>query len=703
VKIVHEWLSELVEVPADVELVAREISLRGFEVASVDDGVIDFEITANRPDCLSHYGIAREATVIWSHVGAVRERPLPRQPPKHAKAAGTIPVTIEDADLCPRYCAQVFDVKLGPSPEWLTRRLEAAGVRSINNIVDVTNYVMLEIGQPMHAFDLERLAGGRLVIRRARPGETLRTLDGVDRTLDPEMLVIADAERAVAVGGVMGGGDSEISASTTRMVLESAYFQPVSIRGTSKRLNLKTEASTRFERGLDINAPLHGLWRAAELFEEIGAAQARETVDVYPSPREPLQLTLRSERIARVLGLPVPAGDVERILGGLGFAVTRSGASDLPPHGPTDLRTSGPTDLRTSGPTDLVWTVTVPSFRPDVLREVDLVEEVGRHFGFDRLPATFPALVAPQMPPDPRIDRDRRIRQVLTAAGLSESMTFAFIEREAAEPFVTAGAQPAAIANPLSEKFAVLRPSLLPGLVDSCAHNRRRGRKDVRLFETGSHFAAAGEGRAVAMAWCGTGSAAHWSAAPRPADFFDVKGAVEALCSAFGLADVDLVRTESPFLVQGRAAAVRYGGVTLGLLGQLLPAIASARGMPAGEEVFVAELDIDALTSCVPDRELRAESLPKFPSIVRDLSILVDEALPAAAVRGTIRSAAPGSLHSIVEFDRYQGKGIPEDRVSLSLRLTFRSQERTLTDEEVEAAMNTIVGALERERGAHRR
>ena len=672
-KIVHAWLSELARVPGDVDTVAREISLRGFEVAGIEKGVIDFDITANRPDCLSHLGIARESAVIWA--GAVRERPRDvsgRHPDERA-----IPITIEAPDLCPRYAAMVMTVTVGSSPPWLAERLEAAGVRSINNVVDVTNYVMLEMGQPMHAFDLARLAGGRLVIRRARTGETLRTLDGVDRTLDSEMVVIADAERAVAIGGVMGGQNSEISASTTRMVLESAYFLPSSIRRTSKRLNLRTEASTRFERGGDINAPPAGLVRAAQLLGQIGAAQATGTVDVYPAPKAPVRLTLREDRIGRVLGLSVAAADIMRILEGLGFGVEAAG--------------------------DRRWRVDVPTFRPDVTREVDLIEEVGRHYGFDRLPTTFPVLTAAQPAPDTRIDRDRRIRMVLTAAGLSESMTFAFIEREAAVPFCAGGFQPAAIANPLSEKFAVLRPSLLPGLVDSCVHNRRRGRKDVRLFETGSRFTPGGEGRAVALVWSGAGSVAHWSEPARTVDFFDMKGVIETLCAALGLQGLELAPAAAAFLVEGRAATATSGDVRLGMLGQLMPAIAEARGFPAGEEIFVAELDTDALASCMAGGDLRIETLPKFPSIVRDLSILVADVLPAAAVRGTIRSTAPELLHSITTFDRYQGKGIPEGRVSLSLRLTFRSPERTLTDEEVEAAMHTIVAALERDLGAQRR
>jgi phenylalanyl-tRNA synthetase beta chain len=670
VKIVHEWLSDLVDVPDDVEVVAREISLRGFEVASVENGVIDFEITANRPDCLSHLGIAREASVIWN-------TPLKVKHALQVETGAAVPVSIEAADLCPRYAAQLFDVTVGESPDWLRRRLEAAGVRPINNVVDVTNYVMLEIGQPMHAFDLDRLAGERLVVRRAHPGETLRTLDGVDRTLDEEMLVIADAERPVAIGGVMGGQESEIGPKTTRMVLESACFTPASIRRTSKRLGLRTEASTRFERGTDFWGPILGLTWASSLLEQIGAARPSAWVDAVAAPRHATELVLRASRIPRVLGMDVPTDEVQRILLSLGFAVQNYDPS--------------------------FWIVTVPTFRVDVTREVDLIEEVGRHFGFDRLPTTFPALTVAQAPPDARIARDRRIRSLLTSAGLSESMTFAFIEREAALPFCEEGFAPAPIANPLSETFAVLRPSLLPGLIDSCAHNRRRGRKDVRLFETGSRFTASGEGRAVGLVCTGPAEATHWSAGERTTDFYDVKGIVELLLAALGADEARVSAATVPYLAAGRAAVVSSGDTVIGALGQLLPSLAEARGMPAGDEVYVVELDMDALAACAPARELRAESLPKYPAITRDLSILVGEALPAAAVRGTIRSAAPEFLESIVEFDRYQGKGIPEGSVSLSVRLTFRSAARTLTDQEVEAAMTTIVAALEREHAAQRR
>jgi phenylalanyl-tRNA synthetase beta chain len=680
VRIVYNWLREIVPVPDGVEIVAREISLRGFELAAIEQGrepVIDFEITANRPDCLSHVGIAREASAIWGVAmksgSGTRDRGSDRIPDPGQRIP-ELDVLIEAPDLCPRYCAQVFQVRVASSPPWLQQRLEAAGVRPINNIVDVTNYVMLEMGQPMHAFDFERLAQRRIVVRRARAKESIRTLDGVDRRLDEDMLVIADAERPIAVGGVMGGADSEISTATTTIALESAYFEPTSVRRTSKRLGLKTEASARFERGGDVELPATAIARAAELFAQIGAATpVSPTVDQYPAPRERRQLQLRSSRIARLLGQVVPADDVPRYLAPLGFEVVASNG-------------------------DGTWDVTVPSFRVDVLREEDLIEEVGRHYGFDRLPVRFPPLEAAQAPPDPIVVRDRLIRQTLTAAGFSEAMTFAFIERHAALPFCEPAVEPTAIQNPLSEKFAVLRPSLLPGLIDSCAHNRRRGRKDIQLFEIGSRFGSSGEGRAVAFAWMGAATLPHWSGASRSVDFFDAKGTVELLCRAFGAGAIDVAPSHATYLARGRAAEVSSGGTRLGLVGQLVPTIGEARGLVAGEDVYVGEIDLEALARVAAGDNLRAQSLPRYPSIVRDISIVVDETLPAAAVRGTIRATAPFTLVSISEFDRYQGKGVPEGRVSLSLRLTFRDLDRTLTDDEVQAATERIVDAL---RSAH--
>jgi phenylalanyl-tRNA synthetase beta chain len=686
VKLVLSWMREFAAVPAeaDTTALASRLASCGFEVAEVVDGqepVIDFEITANRPDCLSIAGLAREAAVAYDvsfdargASGALRAD----------AGGGSVPggtervdVQIEAPELCARYAAQVARVTVGPSPSWLTDRLNAAGVRPVNNVVDITNYVMLERGHPMHAFDRARLTGGKIVVRTARAGEKLRTLDGIDRELEPGMLVIADASRAAAVAGVMGGADSEVSGRTTNIVLESAWFLPKSARVTSKRLALKTEASARFERGADIGAPATAMARAIELLEQIGAGEAiGPIVDCYPAPAAPRTVPLRTSRIARLLGAPVPDSDVERILQGLGFTLGRS---------------------------DDGWQVGVPTWRVDVAREADLIEEVGRHFGYDRLPMTFPALREVSPAPDPRIDRDHLARRVMLAAGFDEAVTFTFIERKGAERFAAAETI-APIANPLSEKFAVLRPSLLPGLLDAVAHNRRHGRADVRLFEAGACFSAAhGERRRVAFAWIGRAREEHWSESDRGVDFFDARGAVESLRDAFRLS-VQFVQAAEPYLLSGRAAQVRVpdAPAPIGVVGQLHPDIVEARDVPGRDEVYVAELDLDALGASL-GADVRLDPVPRFPAIVRDLSILVDAGLPAANVRGTIRSAAPATLTGLREFDRYLGKGIPEGRVSLSYHLTFRAPERTLTDVEVDEAMTAILSAVQDAHGAERR
>ena len=620
---------------------------------------------------LSVIGFAREVGTAYSlPVKPLVPKPLPSTP------TADVSVKLEAPDLCPRYAAGVAEVRIAPSPAWLASRLQAAGVRPINNVVDVTNYVLLELGQPMHAFDLEKLSGREIRIRRAMKGERIKTLDGVDRPLDPAMLVIADADKAQAVAGVMGGGLSEVSSATTAIVLESAFFDPKSVRRTSKQLGLKTEASARFERGADVNAALKGIERAIALLEEIGAGSARGgAIDAYPAPVAPRKIELRHARVGRMLGLEIPDSDIERILKALGFEIRRTNSG---------------------------WDVAAPTFRVDVLREIDLIEEIARHYGYDRLPSAFPPLSAPAGASDPRIERDRLVRRVLLAAGCSEALTFSFIDAGAAAHFAEARTI-VPIGNPLSAQFSVLRPSLLPGLLASVAHNRHRERTDVRLFELGACMTRSGETRRVAVAMIGAGGSTHWSAAHRPVDFFDVKGLVEAVAAALG---VDVTLNEAsppPYLVRGRAATASIDGRAVGSLGMLAHAIVASVGLSSAEDVYVAELDLDALTASRTGAPLKVKPLPRYPSIARDISIVVDETLPAETVRGTIRAAAPETLVSVREFDRYQGKGVPEGRVSLSLRLLFRALDRTLTDAEVETAMKKILDALKHAHNAIQR
>ena len=694
-KVPLSWVREFVAVNASAEAIGTLMGVRGLALEGLepfdsllgsqrsldgslrpeshgDDVVMDFDVTANRPDCLSVIGIAREIATAY-------DLPLV-YPPKgghHPEAegkAGGVPVTIEEPELCGRYVAATADVTVGPSPRWLQDRLNACGIRPISNIVDITNYVMIELGQPMHAFDLAKMRGGVIKVRRARPGETMTTLDGKKRMLTAEMLVIADAECAEDIGGVMGGASSEITTATKRVVFEAAWFAPGQIRATSKALGLKTEASSRFERGMDRTAPPRAMARALALLEQIGAGRPTGAfTDAYPSPQRPSVIHLERARIAGLLGMRVPDDAVMRILAALGFQVRTVGDG---------------------------WDAVIPSWRVDIHRQVDLIEEVGRHYGFEHLPTTFPGVEQAPPPSDARIARDRKIRTALLGMGFSEAITFGFIETAAADPYLN-GQAAVAIANPLSEKFAVLRPSLLPGLVDAVSHNRRHGRPDVRLFEIGTRFSPNGETRGAGFAWTGLATADHWSGGRRAVDFADAKGVVEQLLSLFvgttkGVA-FDVVELQAPYLVSGRAAGIVINGATIAVFGQLSPAIAESRDLPGTDEVYVGEINLDALTAASPSETLRTSPLPRYPSVVRDVSILVADTLSAATVRGTIRSAGPATLIQIREFDRYQGPGVPDGKVSLSFRLTFQSPERTLTDDEVQAAMQGIVEALARE------
>ena len=728
-KILLSWLRDFVDVTASPDDIARTMSVRGFAVENIEpmgagDAVLDFEVTANRPDCMSVMGMAREVATAYGlpvrraavrgasvagapggsrlressgEAGRSRAEAAEGSAPQEsgtgsdlrltslkAVAKSDVDVVIENPELCPRYAGAVADVTVGPSPQWMQARLLAAGVRPISNIVDITNYVLLEVGQPMHAFDLARLSSAQIRVRTAAAGESIKTLDGQTRALAPDMLVIADAERPVAVAGVMGGADSEVTGNTPVIVFESAYFNPLSVRRTSKTLGLKTEASMRFERGADPRLPVTAMERACALLEMTGAGRARGTVvDRYPTRLEPIMLRLRRTKISGLLGTVIPDADVRRILESLGFALREAADPS------TALGAGG-------------WDVTVPTRRVDVVREVDLIEEVARHYGFDRLPSTFPALTSAPPPSDPRIGRARHLRTIMAAAGFSEAMTFGFVAEPAAKPFAPEG-DLVPIANPLSENFAVLRPSALPSLVDAVAHNRRREQRDVRLFEIGARFSRTlGERRSVACAWTGAAGGDHWGGGARDVDFFDMKGVAERIGQALRL-DVRTEPHRESWLVAGRSAVVMTNGTRIGVLGQLAPAIAEAHGLPLNDEVYVAEIDLDAAEQAAPKEEAHIEPLPRFPSVTRDISILVAETLAAAAVRATVREAAPGTLVRVREFDRYQGKGVPGGQVSLSLRLTFRSSDRTLTDSEVQSATDLVVGALKERHGAVQR
>jgi phenylalanyl-tRNA synthetase beta chain len=662
------WLRDFVDVPASPRELADALTLVGLAVDAVegsgDGAVLDIDVTTNRVDCMNVLGVAREVAVIYG---------LPLRPPKASLTETGLPadqalgVAIEAGDLCARFCARVMDVRIGPSPAWLRDRLEMAGVRAINNIVDLTNYVMIEMGQPSHAFDLARVPGGRLIARWAREGEHLTTLDGTARRLGARNGVVAGPDGALAIAGVMGGAASEVSDETRVVALEAAYWEPLAIRRSAKALAMHTEASHRFERGADPEGPAVATERLAHLLLQIDAGSVRPgLIDVVARAVRARSARLRPARANAVLGVEVPAERQGKILRGLGFVAGAGDGQGVP------------------------WTI--PTWRGDVTREADLVEEVGRHFGIDRVPSTLPASTrAEGLRTHQR--RERALRDLLIGAGLSEAINYAFVAsaRAAADP-----APRVPLANPLSSDQDVLRSSLtVPGLLESLARNLRQGRRDAGLFEIGRVFspgeALPREERRLGLVLMGEWRGRHWSNKGRPADFYDAKGIVEALAHRLG-GTVRLRAGGAPaFLHPGRSARVAVDGAPMGWLGLVHPDV--ARDFDLRGDVVAAELGLETLLTA-PRAAVRARSLPRFPEVNRDLSVVWPASRESAELRDLVTAAAGERLIEVAVVDRYAGPGIPEGRVSLTISLRFQDEQRTLTGEEVQAAVSRVVASL---------
>jgi len=643
----------------------------------LDDPILEIEVTPNRPDCLSVIGIAREVAALTG--GRVRMPPT-AVGETDPSAASLTAVTVEDPDLCPRYAARVIlDVAVGPSPAWLRERLRAVGLRPINNVVDVTNYVLWELGHPLHAFDYDLLRGHRIVVRRARAGEGLVTLDTQSRPLADSMLVIADAERAVAVAGVMGGANTEVGGATRRVLLESACFKPASVRRTAKALNLSTEASYRFERGADIDGLLEALDRAAQLVARLaGGRVARGVVDVYPAPRAPSQVRLRLARIQRVIGACPSPDRVETILRGLGF--------------PLEARDGG-------------FQVRVPSFRRDVSLEDDLVEEVARVWGYGEIPSTIPS-GALRLTRRPRhlVTQDA-VRHALTASGCQEAVTLALVNPAHVAYLGWAADDPRVVTlqNPLAADRSILRPSLLFGLLEAVGTNVRRQSPDVRLFEIGRVFEGQGPGQLaredtrVGVVLSGTRGPRSWFGGKARVDLFDMKGVVENVAEALERGDVTVDAVQVPYLEEGRGVTVEVQGVAVGILGELHPDVQRAFGLPA--PVFVAELSLDRLEA-IPARTLVHRPLPRFPGVQRDLAVVLPATVLADEVGRVIREIPNPCLKRVTLFDVYAGEQVGPRRKSLAYSLWYQAEDRTLTDMEVNAMHAEVIERLRQSLGA---
>jgi phenylalanyl-tRNA synthetase beta chain len=704
-EISYNWLRELAELSLPPRALAERLTMAGLAVDAVreagDDFVLEFDLTSNRPDCLSHLGIAREAAAI---TGASLRLPDLAAKTVGGRASEFASVVIEDLDLCPRYAARVVrGVKIGPSPAWLARRLQAIGQRPINNVADITNFVLHELGQPLHAFDLATLSERRVVVRRARAGERIKTLDGAARQLDERMLVIADASRAVAVAGVMGGEETEISDATADVLIESAYFDPQSVRRTSKALGLQTEASYRFERGVDYEGVRRAQDRCAALVCEIaGGVASVDAIDVYPAKIEPPVVSFRPRRVEELTSLRVAPEESARVLESLGFT----------PLGAEGYQAG-------EGIAAGQITYRVPTWRTDVSIEEDLVEEVARVVGYDR--------IGEALPPSPVTgeylagDRRRRAaRQVLTASGFDEAINISFIDEasatddDGASRFgLVPGLREAEgegafvrLSNPIIEGARLMRPTLLPGLLASVRHNFNHAARDVRLFETGRVFAAGGAGdtrpdEVEAFALVATGEALEEGRATgRALDFFDLKGALEAAADAMRVGALEYEPATVRHLREGQSARVTLGGAGVGSIGRLAEEVAAAYKFR--QPVFVAEVNLTSLLTS-GERRARYTPLPRYPSVVRDVSLVAPRAVAYGEMRRAIFSLGIEECRDVLLVDVYEGANVPEGKRSITLRVEYRADDRTLRDEEVDAMHARVVAALERECGAQLR
>ena len=660
-KISLEWLGDFLPQSLDPRATADALTQGGFPVENIDqhgeDTVLDVEVTSNRGDCLSHVGVGRE-------LSALLARDL-REPTPHAKESATpassvTSVQIEAPDLCPHYTARVIrNVRIGPSPAWLVRRLEAEGLRPINNVVDVTNYVMFELGQPLHAFDFDRLEGRRIIVRRARMGEKLVSLDDRERELTADMLVIADAARAVALAGVMGGRHSEVSVTTTNILLESARFDPLTVRKTARALAMKSDSSYRFERGIDPTLPERASLRAAQLIlDTAGGELLRGLVAGGSGSYRPKQLALRVARLRQVLGVELPVNEVVDAFRRLGLAPA--------PHG------------------DRI-DVTVPSHRLDLNIEVDLVEEAARVLGYDRVPVRDEISIR-VTPPEPSARALEVVRSTLVAAGYFEAVTFGFVGDALAGDFVPPEARPDAplprADATVRKADAALRPSILPGLLEAVRRNEAAGTPGARLYEVGSTFWNRPGG--------GVEERQRLGLVGSP-DVREVRGAVEKLLSRLDARrDVSVVPDQRPGFGDGACGRIEWGGEVVGYLGKISRKVAekiSLREVPAAAELEMAPLVAGA--QLVP--QLRP--LPEFPAAPRDLSLVVAESVRYEQVESLIRSVNPESLEEIRFVTTYRGKPLEKGTKSVTVALVFRSSQRTLTGEEVESQVQKVVGA----------
>jgi len=699
-KVVYNWLKDFVDVTATPQELASRLALSGTNIGGVENGshgaVIDAEVSSNRPDCLGHYGIARE-------VAAIYKLPLKHVSPKPAegaaKASDAVSVEIQSPELCGRFTARVIrNVKIQPSPKWLKDRLEASGVASISNVVDVSNYVMLELGHPLHTFDYDKVRDHKIVVRRAKQNdaagkaapEKIRTLDGVERQVDSNLCMISDGDgsRAVGIGGIMGGAETEISFSTKNVLIECAWFEPIAIRRAARSLKLHTEASTRFGRGADPEMAELASRRAAELILQLaGGDLLSGVVDVYPGKRAPKKIRVTRAEILRVMGADVPDKEVEASLSALGFAPIR-----------IDQNRGAEGSLLAA------WECTQPSWRAEVEREIDLIEEIARIYGLDRFPPRLPAARqgAARLP---HYEAETRLRERLIGLGYREILTIPHVAEERDALFRPEGVAPARLSNPLSEEANVLRSNGTVTMAAALEWNLNHGQRNVRLFEINSHYRLNGdkpvETRVLTIGATGEAREKGIHENARGYEFADLKGDLDAVGELAG--GYRWEQGGSNWLHAARRGRIFLGEEELGSAGQLAHRVADS--LKIRQDVFLAELVLAPMHKAMHMmHEQRSYSpLSRFPAVDRDFSLLLPDAITFADVLKVIRSLHILGIASIEATDLFRGKNVPVGKYSLLVRVTFQSREATLTDTQISESSGKIVAALQNNLGAQLR
>ncbi|HLP16300.1 MAG TPA: phenylalanine--tRNA ligase subunit beta [Bacteroidota bacterium] len=658
------------------------------EYLGLDDVAFEIGVTPNRPDCLGHIGLAREVASAYGVELKLPDAPIVEKQDDPVSAAAT--VKIENTTDCPRYAARIVrNVTIGPSPTWMQDRLTVAGVRPINAIVDVTNYVMLEYNQPLHAFDYDKLGDRTIVVKTAQPGEKFTTLDGKERSLPDAALMICDATRPVAVAGVMGGLNSEISTETTAVLLESAYFNPVSVRKTSKHLGLSTDASYRFERGIDPSATVDALNRAASLIAEIaGGTVCAGVIDVYPSPIAPKQVGVRPSRVNQVLGTSITRDQMMKFLRSIDIRINdRSAAAD-------SARTQGGV-ITDDEPIACV----IPTFRPDIEQEIDLVEEVARLHGFTNIEDKMVSEIdfSNKHVTVPASDR---VREWLVGAGFNEIVSNSLLDESIAAVFSDKLVR---LLNPISKEQSVMRPNLLVSMLQTVVHNSKYGTENLRVFELGRGFEVADaaengmpirgfrERNLAGICLTGKAAASSWYGPERPFDLFDMKGIVHSLLDKIALDKFAFIYYDAQDALTEQRVGIEINGVDAGYFGKVNSAI--CKKLKIENDVFIAELKIDALEE--RERAFR-QYVPvlKYPVVGRDIAFIVEKDTTSASIEETIRTSGGMLLRSVELFDLFEGKSVGEGKKSVAYSLRFASPERTLTDAEIEKAMNAVIAAV---------